>query len=134
MKKVAGKLKLSLANYRELAAFAQFASDLDESTLRVLERGKRMVELLKQPVNSPIAFQYQVALIYAGINGYLDVLPVESILPFEALLYRKMKDAHADLAAQIVSDKKLTDDIDAALKTLVEETVEEIRLQTAQSA
>jgi len=68
MKKVAGKLKLSLANYRELAAFSQFASDLDESTQKVLERGKRLVEILKQGVNAPIPFFKQVVLIYAGTN------------------------------------------------------------------
>jgi F-type H+-transporting ATPase subunit alpha len=68
MKKVAGNLKLSLANYREMQAFAQFASDLDESTQKVLSRGERMVELLKQPVNAPITFDKQVVLIYAGIK------------------------------------------------------------------
>jgi F-type H+-transporting ATPase subunit alpha len=68
MKKVAGNLKLSLANYREMQAFAQFAADLDESTQKVLSRGERMMELLKQPVNAPITFDKQVVLIYAGIK------------------------------------------------------------------
>lgn len=83
MKKVAGKLKLSLANFRELAAFSQFASDLDESTQKVLERGKRLVELLKQPVNMPVPFFKQVVLIYAGTNGYLDKLALPQIKKFE---------------------------------------------------
>lgn len=83
-----------LANYREMAAFAQFASDLDESTQKVLERGKRMVELLKQGVNSPIPFEKQVVTIYAGINGYLDALDVTAIRLFEKALDDKLDSSY----------------------------------------
>ena len=83
MKKIAGTLKLSLATYREMAAFAQFASDLDEATQQVLHRGTRMVEMLKQGVNSPIPFEKQVVLIYAGTHGYLDSLKLEDVARFE---------------------------------------------------
>jgi F-type H+/Na+-transporting ATPase subunit alpha len=130
MKKVAWKLKLSLANYRELAAFSQFASDLDDATLRVLERGKRMVEILKQPVNAPIPFQYQVVLVYAWINGYIDGLTVEQVLPLEALLYNKLQTSYSWLAQLMAEQKKLTDEIEEQIKQLVSEAIEEIRLQT----
>ena len=80
MKKVSGKLRLELASFRELASFAQFASDLDASTQRKIEKGKRLVEMLKQPNNDPIAFNKQVVLIYAGINDYLNDLPVHQVL------------------------------------------------------
>lgn len=128
MKKVSGKLKLMLATYREMAAFAQFASDLDESTQKVLERGKRMVELLKQGVNSPIAFELQVVVIYAGVNGYLDALPVEEIQKFEAALYEKLATSYVSLADEIRTDKKLTESIEEQMKKLVTLTAEEIRL------
>jgi len=131
MKKVAWKLKLSLANYRELAAFSQFASDLDDATLRVLERGKRMVELLKQPVNAPIPFQYQVVLVYAWINWYIDSLWVDDVLPLEKLLYDKLATSYTALSQQMAEEKKLTDAIEAEIKQLVEEAIEEIRLQRA---
>jgi F-type H+/Na+-transporting ATPase subunit alpha len=126
MKKVAGTLKLMLANYRELAAFSQFASDLDESTKKVLERGKRLVELLKQPVNSPIPFYKQVVAIYAGTKGYLDKLPVEHVLPFEAALYNKLDTTYESLAQSIKSVKKLTDEIEAQMKEVIEQTVSEM--------
>jgi F-type H+-transporting ATPase subunit alpha len=87
MKKNAGTLKLSLAQYRELEAFAQFASDLDPDTKKQLERGKRMVEILKQDVYSPISFDKQVCIIFAGNNGYLDKIDVKNIKKFEHNLY-----------------------------------------------
>jgi F-type H+/Na+-transporting ATPase subunit alpha len=126
MKKVAGTLKLMLANYRELAAFSQFASDLDESTKKVLERGKRLVELLKQPVNSPIPFYKQVVAIYAGTKGYLDTLAVEQVLPFEAALYNKLDTTYESLAMSIKSVKKLTDEIESQMKEAIEQTVSEM--------
>lgn len=125
MKKVSGKLKLMLATYREMAAFAQFASDLDESTQKVLERGKRMVELLKQGVNSPIPFEQQVVTIYAGINGYLDVLSVQQIKPFEHTLYQKLETTYSPLMEQIRTEKKLTEEIEASIKEVIELTVKE---------
>ncbi len=125
MKKVSGKLKLMLANYREMAAFAQFASDLDESTQRVLERGKRMVELLKQGVNAPIPFEKQVIVIYAGINGYLDNLPLDKILPFEKNLYQKLDTVSKGLLDKIVAEKNLTEEIEAEIKQVIEAAVAE---------
>ena len=127
MKKVSGKLKLMLANYREMEAFAQFASDLDESTRNVLERWVRMVEMLKQGVNAPIQFQKQVVMMYAGINGYLDNLDPSAIIPFETALYEKLDTTHSALQEQIISDKKLNDDIEAGMKKVIEETVEEVK-------
>ena len=128
MKKVSGKLKLMLATYREMAAFAQFASDLDESTKKVLERGVRMVELLKQWVNAPIPFEKQVVTIYAGINGYLDKLPVEKIRVVESALYEKLDTVAAGLADMIRTKKDLIPEIEEAMKTLIAETVEEVNL------
>lgn len=125
MKKVSGKLKLMLATYREMAAFAQFASDLDDSTKSVLERGKRMVELLKQGVNAPIPFEKQVVTIYAGINGYLDKLPLEHILPFEQTLYQKLDTVSKDLLEKIVAEKNLTEEIEAQIKQVIEAAVAE---------
>lgn len=126
MKKVAGTLKLMLANYRELAAFSQFASDLDDSTKKVLERGKRLVELLKQPVNSPIPFYKQVVAIYAGTKGFLDTLPVDQILPFEQALYNKLDTTFASLATMIKEVRKLNDDIEGQMKAVIEQTVAEM--------
>merc|ERR1712146_649579 len=82
MKRVAGKLKLELAQFAELEAFSQFASDLDQATQKQLARGQRLRELLKQPQNSPISVEDQAAFIYAGTNGYLDSLPVSQVRPF----------------------------------------------------
>jgi F-type H+-transporting ATPase subunit alpha len=126
MKKVAGTLKLSLANYREMEAFAQFASDLDESTQQVLSRGERMVEMLKQPVNSPIPFEQQVVLIYAGIKGYLDTLAIDQIGLFETTLYDKLATSYSDLTSAIVSEKKLNDSIEADMKKVIEEVIDEV--------
>ena len=91
MKSVSGTLKLDLAQFRELEAFSQFASDLDPETRAQLERGKRMVEILKQDVYSPISFQKQVCIIYAGAHGYLDAVPLESIVEYEAELYNRLE-------------------------------------------
>ena len=87
MKKNAGSLKLTLAQFRELEAFSQFASDLDADTKKQLERGKRMVEILKQGIYSPIAFEKQTCIIFAGNNGYLDAIAVDDILDYEKELY-----------------------------------------------
>ncbi|MBD2481990.1 F0F1 ATP synthase subunit alpha [Planktothrix sp. FACHB-1365] len=109
MKKVAGKVKLELAQYAELAAFSQFASDLDQATRNQLERGKRLQELLKQPQNSPLQLFEQVAVIYAGINGYLDEIPVEKIVVFAAGLRDYLKNSKPKYV-EIVQGKKLLDD------------------------
>ena len=127
MKKVSGKLKLALATYREMAAFAQFASDLDESTQQVLSRWVRMVEMLKQWVNAPIPFHKQVVLIYAGIKGYLDNVEVDQILPFEAAVYNKLDTTYEALATQIKDEKKLSEDIETGMKKIIDEAIAEVK-------
>jgi F-type H+-transporting ATPase subunit alpha len=109
MKQVAGALRLNLAQYRELAAFAQFGSDLDKSSQAQLNRGKRLVEILKQPQYSPLPVEKQIAIIYAGTNGLLDDLPVEDCRAFEAELYRFIDNAHPAIW-QTLRDKKQFDD------------------------
>ena len=109
MKQVAGRLRLDLAQFRELAAFAQFGSDLDKATIAQLERGKRLTEVLKQGQYSPVPFERQVFMIYAGTNGYLDDVPVERIRRFEAELNRHMDIRGKDLLGEI-RDKKALDD------------------------
>ena len=86
-----------------------------------------MVEMLKQGVNAPIQFQKQVVMMYAGINGYLDNLDPSAIIPFETALYEKLDTTHSALQEQIISDKKLNDDIEAGMKKVIEETVEEVK-------
>ncbi|WP_034994061.1 F0F1 ATP synthase subunit alpha [Beijerinckia mobilis] len=120
MKKVAGKIKGELAQYRELAAFAQFGSDLDATTQKLLARGSRLTELLKQPQFSPLKIEEQVCVIYAGVNGYLDALPVNRIRAYEDGLLALLRSTHADLLEAIRSSKDLSDDSAAKLKSLVE--------------
>ncbi len=120
-KQVAGTLRLDLAQYRELQAFAQFASDLDETSRNQLERGQRMVEVLKQGPYAPVAIEKQVVIIYAGANGYLDDIPAEDVVKFEAELIPFIEAKYANLLEAIRTDKKITDDSDALLKTVLEE-------------
>ncbi len=111
MKKVAGSLRLDLAQYREMAAFAQFASDLDAATRAQLERGARLTELLKQGQYVPLAVEKQIVVIYAGINGYVDKLPVDSLDEYEAELFRHLDDKQVELMTDIREKKEITDDI-----------------------
>ena len=120
MKKVAGRLRLDLAQYRELAAFAQFGSDLDKATQAQLTRGERMVELLKQGQYQPLSVERQVAIIYAGTNGYLDDLPVTSIRPFEQGFYEYLDKEFADLMHDLRAKYELTDANEAKLKKALE--------------
>ncbi|ODN72528.1 ATP synthase subunit alpha [Methylobrevis pamukkalensis] len=120
MKQVAGTIKGELAQYREMAAFAQFGSDLDAATQKLLNRGARLVELLKQPQFSPLKTQEQVAVIYAGVNGYLDAIPVNKVRAFEEGLLRFLRDKHADILDGIWAQKSLTDDLKARLKSAVD--------------
>ena len=106
MKKVAGSIKLELAQYREMAAFAQFGSDLDASTQKLLNRGARLTELLKQAQYSPMPFEEQVVSIYAGTNGYLDAVPVDRVTEYEAEMLRFMRSDHADVLADIRSSQR----------------------------
>jgi F-type H+-transporting ATPase subunit alpha len=119
MKKVAGSIKLELAQYREMAAFAQFGSDLDASTQRLLARGARLTELLKQPQYAPMAVEEQVVSIFAGVNGFLDTVPVEAVTRFESGLLSHMRSDHDALLGKIRDTKTLDDDTAAGLKTIV---------------
>ncbi|MDB5719035.1 MAG: synthase subunit alpha, partial [Sphingomonas bacterium] len=120
MKKVAGSIKLELAQYREMAAFAQFGSDLDASTQRLLNRGARLTELLKQAQFSPLPFEEQVVSIFAGVNGHLDAVPVASVSRFESSLLGHMRSHEAGVLAAIRDSKDLSDDTRASLKTAIE--------------
>ncbi len=120
MKKVAGKIKGELAQYREMAAFAQFGSDLDASTQALLNRGSRLTELLKQAQFQPLKMEEQVCSIYAGVNGYLDKLPLGRIKAFEDGLLSTLRTSHADLMDAIRSSKDLSDASAAKLKSVVE--------------
>ncbi len=120
MKKVAGKIKGELAQYREMAAFAQFGSDLDATTQRLLNRGSRLTELLKQPQFSPLKMEEQVAVIYAGVNGYLDPLPLNRVRAFEDGLLSLLRGKHADILESIRASKDLSSDTEAKLKDVVQ--------------
>jgi F-type H+-transporting ATPase subunit alpha len=119
-KKVAGKIKGELAQYREMAAFAQFGSDLDAVTQRLLNRGARLTELLKQAQFSPLKMEEQVCVIYAGVNGYLDNLPVNRVKPFEDGLLSLLRTSHAALLSSIRDSKDLSSADEATLKGAVE--------------
>ncbi len=117
MKSVAGSIKLELAQYREMAAFAQFGSDLDAATQRLLNRGARLTELLKQPQYSPLTTAEQVIVLYAGTHGYLDTLPVNKVTDFEAALLAAFRGTHSDILAEITNnDQKITGDIEDRIK------------------
>lgn len=119
MKKNAGTLKLSLAQYRELEAFSQFASDLDADTKNQLERGKRMVEILKQGIFAPVPFEKQVALIFAGSAGYLDRIDTHDILQYERDLYVAL-DREEKILTTIRDSKDFSDETKAALGKFIE--------------
>ena len=119
-KKVAGKIKGELAQYREMAAFAQFGSDLDAVTQRLLNRGARLTELLKQPQFSPLKMEEQACVIYAGVNGYLDPLPVNRVRAFEDGLLALLRSQHSDILESIRSTKDLPGETEAKLKSVVE--------------
>jgi len=120
-KQVAGTLKLDLAQYRELEAFAQFASDLDASTRAQLERGQRMVELLKQGVNKPLVIEKQVTVLYAGVNGFIDDIDPADIVKFENDFHAFIEQKYPNLLTDIASKKKVDDDIKEVLETAINE-------------
>ncbi len=128
MKQVAGTLRLELAQFRELEAFVQFASELDKATQQQIARGQRMVELLKQPPNKPVPVEKQVAIIYAGVNGYLDDVPVESIQKFEQEFYTFLDNEHPEILELIRTEKQLTDEIKAKLDEAIKEFKQKVAL------
>ena len=121
MKQVAGTLRLDLAHYREMAAFAQFGSDLDKDTKAILDRGARMTELLKQPQYQPMPTEEQVASIYAASRGFLDDIEVKDVLPFEAGMLEMLRSEKSDILADIRDRKKLDDDLEARLTAAIKE-------------
>ena len=121
MKQVAGKLRLDLAQYREMAAFAQFGSDLDAATQAQLHRGERLVELLKQPQYKPLSVVQQIISIFAGVRGLVDDIPVADIQKFESGLINFIEDKHQNLVEKIDAAKKLDDDSEAQLQAAIEE-------------
>ena len=121
MKKVAGSIKLELAQYREMAAFAQFGSDLDASTQKLLNRGSKLTELLKQNQYSPMTIAEQVVSIFTGVNGYLDDLELNQIRDFEKDLFELIKSSHSDIIQSINSSGDLNDDASSKLTSIIEE-------------
>lgn len=121
MRQVAGSLKLDLANFRALEAFAQFASDLDKATQAQLSRGQRMVELLKQGIYSPISVEDQVVSIFAGVRGYLDDIEVSKILEFEAGLVEYVRTKHTDVSKKIADEKIISEETEKQLTEIVSE-------------
>ena len=121
MRQVAGTLRLDLAQYRELAAFAQFGSDLDKSTQAQLTRGARLVEILKQPQYEPLPVERQIAIIFAGTQGVLDDVPADQVRPFEEFLYPYLERKHGQVLADIASKKELTDELRERLAKALDE-------------
>jgi len=121
MKQVAGSLRLDLAQYREMAAFAQFGSDLDQATQRQLNRGGRLVELLKQGQYEPLPVEKQTLIIFAGTNGFVDHLPVSALKKYEQDLYAFVESKHPDLFPEILKKRELTDDLRTKMNKVLEE-------------
>ncbi|RMF45494.1 MAG: F0F1 ATP synthase subunit alpha [Anaerolineae bacterium] len=121
MKQVAGRLRLEMAAFRELAAFAQFGSDLDKATQAQLNRGLRLREILKQPQYSPVSLEHQVIAIFAATNGFADEVPVERISEWEVALRRYMDTAHPEIGREIVEKKRLSDELQEAMRKAIAE-------------
>jgi F-type H+-transporting ATPase subunit alpha len=121
MRQVAGRIKLELAQYREMAAFAQFGSDLDAATQRLLNRGARLTELLKQDQFSPMAVEEQVVSIFAGVRGYLDGIEVTEINRFEREFLGEMRANHGALLEEIRTSREMSDESDKALTAILDE-------------
>ncbi|KAG1461667.1 hypothetical protein G6F46_012607 [Rhizopus delemar] len=120
MKQVAGSMKLFLAQYREVAAFAQFGSDLDASTQFLLNRGARLTELLKQPQYTPLSIQAQVPIIFAGVNGFLDKVPVNKVTEWEKDFISHVHSEHNDVLEEIRSKGVISKELEAKLRDICE--------------
>ena len=121
MKKVAGSLRLDMAQFRELEAFAQFGSDLDKSTQRQINRGRRLVEVLKQPQYQPMSAEREVMILFAGANGYLDEWPVENVSLYEKQMLEFMESRHRELLDEIREKNDLSQELDQKLKKALDE-------------
>ncbi len=131
MKKVAGTLRLDLAQYRELEAFAQFGSDLDKQTRAQLNRGERLVEILKQPQYQPVPVAKQVAVIYAATTGALDGLPVSEVDRFERELYMRLDSEHPEIVEGILSTGEMSDEVKSKLDELLKDLAASITGESA---
>jgi len=120
MKQVSGSIKLDLAQFREMEAFSQFASDLDQSTKDLLERGRRLTEILKQPQYKPLKVEQQVIVIFAGVKGYLDKIPVNDITKFETQLLEKIKTSGSSIIKQIEDKQSLNEDLEKEIHSFLE--------------
>ncbi|MGB9711979.1 MAG: F0F1 ATP synthase subunit alpha [Dissulfurimicrobium sp.] len=127
MKQVAGTLRLDLAQYRELAAFAQFGSDLDKATQQQLNRGERLVEILKQPQYQPLPMEKQVTILFAGTRGLLDELPVASLQEFEQELYAFIEKKHIDIFNELKEKQVISDELDKKMRAAIQECVKEFK-------
>jgi proton translocating ATP synthase F1 alpha subunit len=123
MKQVAGTIKLDLAQFRELEAFAQFGSDLDPATQKLLDKGRKLTELLKQNQYSPMGFEEQVVSIYTGVKGYLDKVPTKEVTKFENDFLQKLRNSYPEILSSIKKEQKITDETEAKLKKIIEEFV-----------
>jgi F-type H+-transporting ATPase subunit alpha len=129
MKQVAGRLRLDLAQFREMEAFAKFGSDLDEATQQQLRRGERLVEILKQDQYKPVPFEKQIAIIYAGTNGYLDTLPVGVLKRFEEEFLEHLEVKHPELLQEITEKKILSDEWKEKMNKVLEHFVENFKVE-----
>jgi F-type H+-transporting ATPase subunit alpha len=120
MKQVAGRLRLDMASFRELAAFAQFGSDLDKATQAQLNRGQHMQEILKQAQYSPVTLENQVIIIFAGTNGYADAVPLPEMRRWESELVRFMETSHSELGKEIAEKKRLSSELESALRSALD--------------
>jgi F-type H+-transporting ATPase subunit alpha len=134
MKQVAGTLRLDLAQYRDLAAFAQFGSDLDKATQQQLNRGQRLTELLKQPQYSPMAVEQQVVVIWAGTNGYVDDIAIENVKDFEKKLLAFVENAHSGLMAKLRERKAIDEEVRDELRSAVTEFKERFTAEKSSSS
>ena len=134
MRQVAGSLRLDLAQYRELAAFAQFGSDLDKATQAQLNRGRRLVEILKQPQYQPLAVERQVAIVYAATKGFIDAVAIEDVLRYELELYRFLESRHPGVLTGIAEKKILDDEIKAGLESALKEFTQQFAAAARRAA
>ena len=125
MKQVSGSIKLDLAQFREMEAFSQFASDLDQSTKDLLERGRRLTEILKQPQYKPLKVEQQVLIIFAGVKGYLDKISVNDVTKFESFLLEQMQDKGKNIISKIEKEQSLSDQLEGEINVFLEKVVED---------
>ena len=119
MKQVSGSIKLDLAQFREMEAFSQFASDLDQSTRMLLERGRRLTEILKQPQYTPLSVEEQVIVIFAGVNGFLDKIDISDITKFEEELLLQLKSGGKDLISELKKSQNISDELKLKIESFV---------------